>query len=1120
MSDRQNRSGSTMRQGARQEGLQGGLPGAGRQRDEAPRRRRRWPWRLALALVAGLPAAALLAGLIVLVALSLSGRSVTMPASLTARLQERLNSEMPQGHVAISRTEFSVTPEGQPRIGLVDLALRDASGLDIARVHRVGVVLWPGDVLRGRFSPKEVSLSGAEITLRRRADGTFDLAFGAGAGASGNLAGLLDAIDAALAAGPLAATARMRADDLTITLEDARSGRLWQVTDGRLELTQSDKVVDITVNFDVFNQTEELAEVVLGFRTDKASPVASISATFRNAAATDIAAQSPLLAFLGVLDAPISGALRSAINARGEVSELAGTLEMGPGALSPSPGARPVRFDLAKVYLEYDQERRRLDFPNIELRADLAEVAGSGSLHLGATDGGWPEALVGQFRVNEARIRGGEVFAGDVGIDEGAADFRLHLSPFVLELGQVAVVQAGRRFAVSGTISADAAGWSLALDGTAPEVGQQQGLALWPLKLAPRARAWVARNVRAGQLQNVQAAFRLSPGSEPRVTFEAGFRDFSANLVRQMAPVEDATGYFVFRDHTFLMVSEGGRIPAPRGGDIAVAGTVFRVANTRLKPATAVVDMQAAGPLTAFLELLDAEPFRVLKNTALGPDMATGQVSASGRMEFVMRRGIKPRDVAYSARALVRDVRSEVLVPGHLLRADEIEVETDNSQITVSGAVRIGKASGRGHWRAALGEGADGTSRLEARLDLNPALLDEFDIALPEGSLRGQGAGQLVIDFARDQAPTYRLQSDLAGLALAIPEVGWRKPAARAGALELVGHVGRPLTVERLALSAPGLSLRGQVDLAPGGGFRQAVLERVRVGGWLDAPVTLASQGPGRALAITVSGGTLDLRRARFGTGAGGGGRGSAPIDLTLERLIISEGITLNAVSGAFDRQGGLRGTFGARVNGGPRIRGVVAPQAHGTAVRITSADAGAVLAAAHVFKTARGGDMTLILVPREGDGVYDGDLTITDVRAVRASALAELLSAISVVGLLEQLQAEGILFQEVRARFRMTPEKVVVSEGSAVGASLGVSMDGTYHLKDDELDFAGVISPIYLLNGIGEILTRKGEGLIGFTYTIKGSAQAPKISVNPLSLFTPGMFRELFRRPPPELPE
>ena len=111
-----------------------------------------------------------------------------------------------------------------------------------------------------------------------------------------------------------------------------------------------------------------------------------------------------------------------------------------------------------------------------------------------------------------------------------------------------------------------------------------------------------------------------------------------------------------------------------------------------------------------------------------------------------------------------------------------------------------------------------------------------------------------------------------------------------------------------------------------------------------------------------------------------------------------------------------------------------------------------------------------------------------------------------------------GILFNQVDAKFRMTPQQVIVTKSSAVGASVGISMDGIYDVASKTLDMQGVFSPIYMVNAIGAVLTRKGEGLLGFNFKMRGAAENPKVSVNPLSIFTPGMVREIFRRPAPKV--
>jgi hypothetical protein len=138
--------------------------------------------------------------------------------------------------------------------------------------------------------------------------------------------------------------------------------------------------------------------------------------------------------------------------------------------------------------------------------------------------------------------------------------------------------------------------------------------------------------------------------------------------------------------------------------------------------------------------------------------------------------------------------------------------------------------------------------------------------------------------------------------------------------------------------------------------------------------------------------------------------------------------------------------------------------------------------------------------------------------RVQDAPALAGLLSAISVVGLLEQLNGEGLAFNTGQVQFILTPDAVEITQGSAVGASLGISFAGLYQSATGRFDLQGVISPIYLLNGIGQIFSRRGEGFFGFNYSLSGTADAPQVSVNPLSLLTPGMFREIFRSGPPNL--
>jgi hypothetical protein len=368
------------------------------------------------------------------------------------------------------------------------------------------------------------------------------------------------------------------------------------------------------------------------------------------------------------------------------------------------------------------------------------------------------------------------------------------------------------------------------------------------------------------------------------------------------------------------------------------------------------------------------------------------------------------------------------------------------------------------------------------------------------------------------QSPALALRSNLAGVGMAIPALGWAKPARSTGQLALDVTLSKPAAVDRITLDAAGLQAAGRISLGANGVLKEARFTSVRLGNWLNASAVLTGQGKGNPAALAVTGGVVDLRGLPGATGARGKSTGG-PIALSLDQLTVAQGLALTAFRGTLTPvAGGISGDFLGRVNGQTGISGKLAPTPNGTAVRIASQDAGAVFSAAKIFPNAQGGVMDLVLNPTGAKGTYDGTMTVRDVRIRKAPAVAELINAISIVGLLDQMNGTGLLFSDAEAVFRLGPRAVQIAKASAEGASMGMSMSGLYVFNGGRLDLQGVVSPVYMLNGIGSIFTRKGEGLFGFNYAIKGTAKSPSVSVNPLSILTPGMFREIFRSRPPEL--
>ena len=1067
---------------------------------------------------------ALLSLFLVLSSMSLTGRVIVLPRWVAEQVLTRMNAAMPSGSFTLRQIEFGVTPKGRPRLRLVDVGVRDATGLDLAQINGVesGFKLMPA--LAGRLEPTVVRLTGAQVTLRRLSDGSFALSLGQETGASGSLAAVLDAVDAVFTIGVLRGAELVEAQDLTITLEDARSGRLWQVTDGRMKLTHTDRFVDTEVSFDVFNQTEELAHTVFSFRSAKDSTEASLSARFENAAARDIAAQSPALAFLSVIDAPISGALRTSVDGAGAISELAGTLSIGTGALSPTPGAQPARFDGAKVYIDYDPAVQRLDLLGAQVSSEMGTAEGEGHFYLADFNRGLPNSLIGQVTLSRGVLAAPGLFEAPLDIDRGMADFRIRLDPFTIELGQAVAYRGVHRYGAEGRIAARSDGWTIALDVAANRAERDEVLALWPVETQPRLRAWIRERVTRVEARGVRIAFRKGPGEKLMMDAVYTLNDALVKVLPTLPPVHVTTGYLTQGRRDISVAIEAGEIEAPDGSVMDLSGSSYRIADLTALPQIGEVGLTMTGPLEGALALLDLAPFNAFEKTSFGAEVARGQIALAGRAAFPLGAGpitLDQVDLAMTGR--LTDLRSDVLIKDRLLRADSLDLVLSQEAVELSGVAQIGQAQASGSWHQPLGArlAAGERPQITGTMEISDRSLGEFNIALPDSMLTGSGSGSFTLDFPVAGGPRLELLSDLGGLGLAIPGTGWKKPAAARGSLALTAVLGGRSEVESLTIKAPGLEARGRITTAEGGQLGEARFEQVKLGGWFDGAVTLRGRGAGVPVAIDITSGTLNMGRANLAGGGGGGPRGpKQPLSLSLDRLIVSDSIRIKGLKGDFDLAGGLSGTFSGTVEGGARIAGTVAPSSGRSAFRITSADAGAVLRGAGVFSTARGGTLELILAPVGSAGSYEGDFTIKDANIVNSNSMLQLLSAVSVVGLLDQLDGEGISFNEIEGRFRLDPGKVTLYRSSAVGVSLGISLDGYYDMKNSQIDMQGVLSPFYLVNVLGRILSpRDGEGLIGFNFTIKGGYDEPKVQVNPLSILTPGAFREIFRRPPPEAP-
>ena len=157
----------------------------------------------------------------------------------------------------------------------------------------------------------------------------------------------------------------------------------------------------------------------------------------------------------------------------------------------------------------------------------------------------------------------------------------------------------------------------------------------------------------------------------------------------------------------------------------------------------------------------------------------------------------------------------------------------------------------------------------------------------------------------------------------------------------------------------------------------------------------------------------------------------------------------------------------------------------------------------------------------------YEGTLNLSNVVLTEQPFLTRLFAAGSLDGPLRLLQGQGIALNNVVIPFSARGHSYMIGDGRAAGGAIGGSFTGTFDRDTGKVDISGTLVPIFGLNSVlsaipvlGDLVTsRKGEGILGLTYQMKGNIAEPTILVNPLSMFTPGILRRIFEFGAPKPP-
>lgn len=707
----------------------------------------------------------------------------------------------------------------------------------------------------------------------------------------------------------------------------------------------------------------------------------------------------------------------------------------------------------------------------------------------------------------------------------------------------------GPVLAVQGEARREAGdGWNALVDVALDQLSFADLPAYWPEGLGSGERRWILENVTAGVVRDgrwrlaLRLPADLAAGAALTITSLSGQAEATGATVHWLRPIppgEDISATANFGLDAITIGVLGGR-QSGTALELREGGTI-RFAFPEEGPPTADIQLQVAGPVADTLDLLRHPRLRLFERRPMPVQGATGTVSeAKLSVAFPLLDDLPVEELRVQGTARLAQVRIPDLLFGQALERAALELSVNNDGLRATGNGQLAEIPARLgvelDFRSGPATQVVSRESVQARADAR-RLAALLDLPLLDDVAQGPVVVEANSERQRNGEGRVGLRADLRDAALRIEPLAWSKPPGARAALEAVLRLqGEELrAMEPFRLQAPELSLRGSLAFAPGARLERAtisegVVQASRFQAELRAPAR-----DGGEWGVTLRGAALDLRAALAAKAAAESVPGAAPapaaratryaVDARMERVLLGEGRGLTDLAGQarIDTRGTIASaSIGARTGERGDIRLDVTPREGGVRdLHLAAEDAGALLRAFDVVHHIQGG--RLVVTGQWQDwrpgATLSGTAEMADFSVRDAPAIAKLLQAMTLYGLVEAARGPGLGFSRMVAPFALSPDALELRDARAFSASLGLTARGRIDRRRQAVDMEGTIVPAYVFNSllghiplIGRLFSPEtGGGVFAATWRMQGPLSDPQVSVNPLAALTPGFLRGLF---------
>ncbi|MBS0471483.1 MAG: AsmA-like C-terminal domain-containing protein [Proteobacteria bacterium] len=1027
------------------------------------------------------------------------------------------------------------------RVNLVVLGARvfDSKGRIVAQAPQMDIDLAAQPFIQGKIVVNRITLVGVQLTMVRNVDGTLRLGVEHDDTQRDIISRITDAINKNSSGATSLEAFAIR--DARLAFMDEATGLFLVSPKAEVRISNSGHDLVASLNADV--EISGRAAHITGEMTlppGKAPVTGTLSVKGLEIAA--LGRNAKMFHFLESV--AMTADFSSTFAIEGSHLLRAGFSADARGTAVLIGIAHPLKVRSMHVSGRYDRDKARIFLDDASLDSDQAEAHVVGGMTLVSGPSGDVGRLDIDLTADKTALAVPGTFSQPVFIP--LVTFKGGYVPATHDILIEKLQTSGGSLALatSGTITlVDNKSPALELKGRIEPIAVRDLLHYWPLDLGEGAREWIDANVFSGTLGPIQYETHLPAGAmdlpalpEEAVSMTFPISNAEINYVHGLTHMTQAFGSAKLTGNSFAALVDRARV-----GPLAVSGGKAEIPDLSQLPGLFTARVQ--GSVGDVLRLTDMKPLGYAKRFGIDPATTTGQATVDLDIRLPMKRDVRVDEIVISVKAAVTGFG--ISLGSRTRLADgTMNFEVDNTHLHASGAVGLATSRVNVDWVEVFRTSNPVTTKVSVKGPIDQAGRAMLGIDLSD-FLKGPVGVTATLSGHRGQLKTADMNLDLTQATLGVDLVGISKPAGFAATAHAVATFGpgTKIQTENMSISGPNLQATVALTFDDAGSLSVIDVPNVRSGMANDFAFHMTRGATG--VDINIRGRSLDGSQfARRGSSSSSGPSGghadntfTTPfhIDAKLDRVMLRNAIALSSfaldVSGIADRPASL--ALSAKLPHGGMLTGNIAPSNGDRALTLSTGDMGTLAKGLFGFTSMKGGKLALHAVlhgsatnpAADAPNDYEGTAELRDFRLLDQPFLARLFSAGSLIGFGNLLEGSGIEVDRLKVPFSARNGVLSIHDARATGPAIGVSAEGYIDRPKNLVAIKGTLVPLFGINSVlgvlpvvGDLLVSKpGEGIIGMTYEASGDADEPKVSVNPLSIITPGIFRRIFEGKMPD---